>query len=69
MWRDVSGDTWTCLAILRGYLYSYNMSVADGCVLGLAVCVFLHMAYCYYYYYPDIISVITIVIFYYYNNY
>ena len=51
MLRDVSGDTWTCLAILRGYLYSYNMSVADGCVLGLAAFVSLHMAYCYYYYY------------------
>ena len=52
MWGDLSGDTWTCLAILRGYLclYSYNMRVADGCVLGLAACVSLHMAYCYYYY-------------------
>ena len=51
MWRDVSGDTLTCLAILRGYLCSYNMSVADGCVVGLAACFSLHMDYCYYYYY------------------
>ena len=43
MWCDVSGNTWACLAILRGYLYSYNMSVADVCVLGLAACISLHM--------------------------
>ena len=67
MCRDVSEDTWTCLAILCGYLYSYNMSVADGCVLGLAACLFTHglllllllllvlllflLFYCYYHYY------------------
>ena len=39
----VSGDTWACLAILHGYLYSCNMSVA-ACILGLAACVSLHVS-------------------------
>ena len=45
MWCDMSGDAWTCLAISCGCLYSYNMSVADGCILVLAAFMSLHMAY------------------------
>ena len=50
-----SGDTWVCPAILRSYLYSWNISVAC-CVPGLAVCLFTCQVT------VTIITIITIII-------
>ena len=47
MWVETLRHVWLYIYVA----HSYNMSIADGCILGLAAFVSLHMAYCYYYYY------------------